>query len=217
LVPVVFPDGTSCKIPFYVITLDKSASAVLGYDWLTRYNPLVDWSTGRITFQNSEEFLNLSSPPLASVSKDVNAKLSESPATGTPLVSFIGAAAYIRAYKLPGSVQMHLCLHAASANIESLPPDLSFVPPKYHEYAEVFNDAKANTLMLHQPYNLRIELDEGKPIVPSPIYSLSAVKQKALQEFIDKNVNSASSGNQHLHTAPQSSLSRRKTAPYDSV
>jgi hypothetical protein len=97
LVPVVFPDGTSCKILFYVTILDKSALAVLGYDWLTRYNLLVDWSTGRITFQNSEEPPNSSSPPPASVSEDVNAEPSESPTTGTPLVSFIGAAAYIRA------------------------------------------------------------------------------------------------------------------------
>jgi hypothetical protein len=85
---------------------------------------------------------------------------------------------------------MRLCLRAASADVESPPSDLSFVPPKYHEYTKVFNDAKANTLAPHRPYDLRIELDEDKPIAPSPIYSLSAVKQKALQEFIDKNVNS---------------------------
>jgi hypothetical protein len=189
-VPVVFSNGTPCKILFYVTILDKSASAVLGYDWLTRYNPLVDWSTGRITFQNSEEPSNLSSPLPASVSKDVDAEPSKSLATGTFSVSFIGAAAYIRACKLSGSVQMCLCLRAASADIESPPPDLSFVSSKYHEYAKVFNDAKANTLVPHRPYNLQIELDEDKPIALSPIYSLSAIEQKALQEFINKNVNS---------------------------
>jgi hypothetical protein len=188
LVPVVFPDGTSCKILFYVTTLDKSALAVLEYDWLTHYNVLVDWSTGQITFQNSEKLPNLSSPPLASIFKDVDAEPSKSLATGTPLVSFIGAAAYICTCKLPGSVQMHLCLRVASANVESLSPDLSFVPPKYHKYAEVFNDAKANTFALHWPYDLQIKLDEDKPIVLSPIYFLSVVEQKALQEFINKNV-----------------------------
>jgi hypothetical protein len=85
---------------------------------------------------------------------------------------------------------MCLCLHAASADIESLFPDLFFVPSKYHKYAKVFNDAKANTLAPYWPYDLQIELDEDKPIVPSLIYSLFAVEQKALWEFINKNVNS---------------------------
>ena len=173
-------------------TLDLSAIAVLGYDWLTRYNPLVDWASGRISFQDSVELPNSSSPPLASVSDDDDASsVSEaSPSrSDPPPISFVGAAAYARACKLPGSVQMRLFLRAANA-ASSVPSDLSHVPSEYHEYAEVFNDAKANTLAPHQPYDLWIELEDDKPIPPSPIYSLSAVEQKALREFLDKNINS---------------------------
>ena len=84
---------------------------------------------------------------------------------------------------------MHLFLHAANA-ASSIPSNLSHVPFEYHEYAEVFNDAKANTLAPHQPYDLWIELEDDKPIPLNSIYSLSAVEQKALREFLDKNINS---------------------------
>ena len=186
--PIVFSSGKICNIPFYVTTLDNSASAVLGYDWLTRYNPLVDWVNGRITFQDTET-PNSSSPPTANSDEEATSD-SDSDAQTKPSVSLLGAAAYLRACKLPGSVQMRLHLRAANAHSDPTPPDLSSVPAEYHDFAEVFSDAKANTLAPHRPYDLRIELEEDKPIPPSPMYSLSAVEQKALREFLDENINS---------------------------
>ena len=48
-----FPDGFSMSVDFYLTTLDPSCSAVLGHSWLRRYNPQIDWSSGRITFDSS--------------------------------------------------------------------------------------------------------------------------------------------------------------------
>ena len=68
-------------------------------------------------------------------------------------------------------------------------PDLSNVPSKYHEFANAFSKTKAETLPLHRPYDLKINLEEGAQPPVGSIYSLSASEQEALKEFIEKNLN----------------------------
>ncbi|KAJ8519009.1 hypothetical protein ONZ45_g4010 [Pleurotus djamor] len=46
-----FPSGDYMTITFFVTTLDLTCSVVLGHDFLTRFNPLIDWVTGQIQFR----------------------------------------------------------------------------------------------------------------------------------------------------------------------
>ena len=118
----------------------------------------------------------------------------------TPLVepkidiSLINAAAYLRACSLQGFQQFSLDLadigiSGRSATTLQLPDpvDLSNVPEEYHEFAEVINKAKAQTLAPHRPYDLKINLEEGYTPPLKQVYSLSQTELKALQEFLDAN------------------------------
>ena len=51
--PVTFPSGEILTLDFYVSPLDPSCKAVLGYSFLSRYNPLIDWASKTLTFRNT--------------------------------------------------------------------------------------------------------------------------------------------------------------------
>src|SRR5467141_3973502 len=57
-----FPTGESQNLTIYVTPLDQSCTIVLGYHWLTRYNPLIDWVLGSIFFWQPLQHKSKTSP-----------------------------------------------------------------------------------------------------------------------------------------------------------
>ena len=190
--PVLFLTGESMTINFYVTLLDLSCSMVLGYNWLTCYNLMIDWVLGCITFR--PQLLDPSFPSLTSSARAAKLLLQNPSASDEALkpsdsalcISLIGAAAFMHACKLLGmqSFRIHLSdtsLSAKSASISDEVPDLSLIPEEYHDYVDVFDKAKSMQLALHCPYDLKIDLEKGAspPIVP--MYPLSQVELKTLR------------------------------------
>ena len=175
---VSFPCGKELTIPFYVTNLAPPATAVLGFDFLTRHNPLVDWALGTVTFPAPVPPPQDPPPPPSPLG------------SAPPSISLIGAAAFLRAASLPGSRQFRIHLRSSdtSDTPSPAPPDLSTVPPEYHEYSSVFSEVTASTLPPHRPYDLKIELEEGQSPPPGPIYSLSLAELQALCKFLDENL-----------------------------
>ncbi len=65
---------------------------------------------------------------------------------------------------------------------------LSGVPQEYHEFCDVFSGEKANALAPHQPYDLKINLEEGAKPFHRLIYSLLPPELTVLREFLEENV-----------------------------
>jgi Reverse transcriptase (RNA-dependent DNA polymerase)/RNase H-like domain found in reverse transcriptase len=62
------------------------------------------------------------------------------------------------------------------------------LPKEYHDFADVFSKSKADTLAPHQPYDLKIQLeDSALPPQPS-IYLLSTSELATLREFLDEHL-----------------------------
>ena len=180
----------------FVTPLDSSCSVVSGYNWLTHYNPLIDWVSKSIIFQTTR------ANPLTSVAQDsgpTQPPISDSPESVpfpptpstplTPHVSLIDPAAYICACSLPGSQSFRLYVSSLSdSDSPSSDPDLSNIPEEYHDFADVFSKAKSDKLPEHRPYDLKINLDEGTEPPLGTMYSLSQIELQALRKFIDENL-----------------------------
>ena len=110
-----------------------------------------------------------------------------------PNITIIGAIVFLCTSKLPDSHNFKLCLHSLDIQANSAKlaeaSDLSNVPSEYHKFADIFSKTKAETLLPHCPYDLKINLEEGAQPLVGPIYFLSVSKQEALKEFIEENLN----------------------------
>ena len=66
--------------------------------------------------------------------------------------------------------------------------DLSSVPEEYHDFLDIFNKERANTLNPHRPYDLKIELEDGQSPPVGPVYSISQTELQLLREFLDEHL-----------------------------
>ena len=177
---------------------------VLGHNWLTRYNPMIDWVLNRIIFR--PQLLDQSLPTPTSTARAaslpsqkafVSDETPDTPETSAsvPSISIIGAAAFMRACKLPGSQCYRIQLSNPSATAMSASttddvPDLAGVPTEYHDFADVFSKANAYTLAPHRPYDLKIEIPEGATPPVTPMYPLSQLELQALRDFVEEHLRS---------------------------
>uniref|UniRef100_A0A8C2WB23 Gypsy retrotransposon integrase-like protein 1 n=1 Tax=Cyclopterus lumpus TaxID=8103 RepID=A0A8C2WB23_CYCLU len=68
------------------------------------------------------------------------------------------------------------------------PPDVSSIPPEYHDLGEVFSKTRAQSLPPHRPYDCAIDLRPGASLPSSRLYSLSIPEKASMDEYISESV-----------------------------
>ena len=94
-------------VDFYVTQLDSEAKAVLGYNWLFEYNPLIDWKQAKLIFHTPlDKGSSMPSPPQIPLSNSEVTLLQDKSTSGQniPKVSLVNGPAFLRATRQPNSV-----------------------------------------------------------------------------------------------------------------
>ena len=135
---------------FYVTPLEASCITVLGHNWLTCYNPLIDWVLGSIKSRSLLQTDSLTSPETVAM-----APLSSDPLTSTPLVapkvSFVNAAAFACLSKMDDNQVYQLFLSDKTTPNDAL-VNMTGVPPDYHEFTDIFSKTRTSASAL-RPQN----------------------------------------------------------------
>lgn len=158
---LIIANGHTESLSFHLFN-SPSHPLILGYPWLVKHNPHMDWSTGRVLGWH----------------KDCLATCFPSaPAPERPLPSTHVTVALTTAVSTP--------LQAAA---DSDFPDLSRVPTCYRDLKKVFNKTRASTLPPHRPYDCSIDLFPGTSPSKGHLYSLSGPERETMKRYIDSSL-----------------------------
>ena len=116
----------------------------------------------------------------------------------------MNAATFKIACKTKGAISFQIVslptvITGLAAQMGEATPEIPGLLKDYKEYADVFSIQKAKILPEHQFYDLAIQIERDKISPLGPIYFLSALELKTLQEFSEENTKT---GIIHLSKSP---------------
>src|SRR5260221_4590207 len=123
--PITFSTGETHHLEFFVTNLDKNYSLVLGYDWLARHNPNIDWTETKITFREPK---NPKKEPASSGEIDIR---------------IVSAITMTKLCKDPGSSTFVISMTNLNPPQAAATKILARIPAEYHEFRDVFSGEKA--------------------------------------------------------------------------
>jgi hypothetical protein len=177
---------------FYVTGLRKQR-IILGFPWLHKYNPIIDWKKGEITFkpfqidwrclmEKGKQIWQEQQPKIEEVVDD---KEPNNQTTLPIIKDKLGV--YIKL--LETDVWIHKTNIATELAIEENSKkqdktDEQLVPAEYHEYLDIFSEEKAHRFPESRPWDHKIEMKEGFEAKSFKNYNLTPAEQLELDKFL---------------------------------
>jgi hypothetical protein len=182
--------------PLYVTGLGKQR-IILGFPWLHKYNPIIDWKKGKITFkpfridwkrlmEKGKRIRQKQQPKIEEVVDD------EEPRNRTTFpIKENRIGVYIKL--LETDVWIHKTNIATELAIEENnkktdKTDEQLVPVEYHEYLDIFSEEKAHCFPKSRPWDHKIKIKEGFEPKSFKNYNLTPAEQIELAKFLKENL-----------------------------
>jgi hypothetical protein len=184
------------KERFYVTGLGKQR-IILGFPWLHKYNPIIDWKKGEVTFEpfqidwrrlmeKGKQIRMEQQPKIEEVVDDEERKNR----TTLPLKEDkLGV--YIELLETDvwickTNIATELAIEENSKKQDKT--DEQLVPAEYHKYLDIFNKEKAHRFPESRPWDHKIEMKEGFEPKSFKNYNLTPAEQLELDKFLKENL-----------------------------
>ena len=145
-----------------VTNLGKN-SLILGYTWLQKHNPSIDWQTGMIKFTRC-------------------------PRSCLMLHNWAIRLATLDNEEREGLEYIHQAKVEAPAAKKPVRTPEELVPLCYHSYLDIFSEKAASRFPLQKPWDHAIDLKDTFKPKKGQLIPLSVEEQKEVSEFVDKQL-----------------------------
>jgi hypothetical protein len=184
------------KEQFYVTGLGKQR-IILGFPWLHKYNPIIDWKKGEITFkpfridwrrltEKGKRIQQKQQPKIEEVADDEEPKnWTTLPLKENKMGVYIELLeTYLWIYKT--NIATELAIEENSKKMDKT--DEQLVLAEYHKYLDIFSEEKAHRFPESRPWDHKIEIKEGFEPKSFKNYNLTPAEQIKLDKFWKENL-----------------------------
>jgi RNase H-like domain found in reverse transcriptase/Reverse transcriptase (RNA-dependent DNA polymerase) len=181
---------------FYVTGLGKQR-IILGFPWLHKYNSIIDWKKGEITFKpfridwrclmEKEKWIWQEQQP--KIEEVVDNKETKNRTTIPLKENKMGI--YIELLETDvwihkTNIAMELAIEENSKKTDKT--DEQLVPAEYHEYLDIFSEEKVYCFLKLRPWDHKIKMKEGFEPKSFKNYNLTPAEQIELDKFLKENL-----------------------------
>jgi hypothetical protein len=179
---------------FYVTGLGRQR-IILGFPWLHKHNPIINWKKGEITFkpfqinwrhlmEKGKRIQQEQQPKIEEVVDD------EEPKNQMTLpLKENKMGVYIKLTDVwihKTNIATELAIEENSKKTDKT--DKQLVPVEYHEYLDIFSKEKAHHFPESRPWDHKIEMKEGFEPKLFKNYNLTLAEQIKLDKFLKENL-----------------------------
>jgi len=196
---IIDSEGTVHRetIDLQVINLGGKHDIFLGYDWLQRHNPLIDWQNKEFSFARcpghcDRELAARNLEALPNYVRRLNSYDDDGYKVEETLPAYVRR---LNSYEDSGfKDERHVrASQTKSTEITAEAPkgDKVTIPPQYAEFSDVFEKAKFDQLPDRKTWDHAIELKSGWETdrkLKGRVYPLGPKEQSELDKFIDENL-----------------------------
>src|SRR5271163_1398017 len=179
---------------FFLTGLGRQ-TIILGFSWLRKHNPLIDWQTGYIAWRDEEK--ETRTDPKSSMEEEEDQEQWKT-RTLNPIneeddneivVSYLEE---IKDDELWINAKMNIAVELAiKENEKGGKKEISMeelVPEDLHDFLDVFNEKQADRFPDSRPWDHKIEMKEGFEPKSFKVYNLTPIEQTELDKFLKENL-----------------------------